>query len=433
MVSTKLQKFKIIGRAGVKSGYLKGVSVVKKAFLSKDKKVIETQNSNDKIAKVIIEALGELKGVSVKIAQLVALNMNFMPKEYLDELEKSFNKIPPLNKALIRKVIKRELNHYPDKLFDEFNLNVFASASLGQVHTAKIKNESVVVKVQYPNMKQSILNDMQILKYFLEKMAKSKRINHLIDEIRDRLLEEIDYESEAHYCEFFRKNLKIEGILVPKVYKKFSSNKVITSQKIEGKILNDFLLTNPTQKQRDKYAQMLFNSFFYSFYELKIFHADPNPGNYIFCEDGTLAIIDFGCIKKIEKTFTKFYSKLHLALISREDESEIIKMYEEIGMIEKMEKKEMKKHYQNFIKPLDSLYIEPFKAEIFDFSTHQDFSKKCFEAILKIQKNQIKSIDKFNQDFIFVDRTLLGLYAIFEKLKAKVNTNYAKNLMRKYQ
>ncbi len=431
IVSSKFQKFKVIGKAGIKSGYIKGKSTVKKAFLSKEKENDETSNSNQEIAKVIVEALGELKGVSVKIAQLLALNLNFLPKEYIDELEKSFNKVPPLNKALIIKVIKKELKDYPNMIFDTFDLDVFASASLGQVHLAKLHREKVVVKVQYPNMKQSILNDIDILKYFLQKVAKSKEINHLLDEIKDRLLEEIDYEREAYYYEYFRKNLKIDNIIIPKVYKNFTTKRVLTSQKIDGVILKEFLKSNPSQSTRDRYAQMLFNSFFYSLYNLGVIHADPNPGNYLFCKDEKLAIIDFGCVKKIDNEFLNFYSKLHLALIKREDEDEIINMYEEIGMIDKTNIKDMRKFYINTLKPLDSLYIEPFEVDIFDFATHKDFSKRGFEAILQIQKKQINSLDKLNQEFIFLDRTLLGLYAIFEKLQAKVDTSYAKKLMQK--
>jgi len=429
----KLQKSKVVGKATLKIGLSKGASIVKRSFLSSSKKEQEQKESNEKIAQIIIEALGELKGVSVKIAQQIGLNLTFLPDEVIAKLERSFNQIPPLNKAVVRKVLKSEFDCYPNELFNSFDMHVFAAASLGQVHCARIEGEAVAVKIQYPGIEQSIQNDIAVLKFILQKAAKSKHIDHLVDEIANRLMEEIDYEHEAANLLLFKKHLNIPSIIIPKLYAEQSTKKVITTQKLEGLILNDFLALSPSQEERNHYANLLFQSFFKSLYELKRVHADPNPGNYIFMENGKLGMIDFGCIKCVDEAFLKLYSKLHLAIISREDEGVIVDLYTQLGMIEPSTQEQMHDFYTKALKPLDTLYIEPFTQDHFDFKQHKDFSKRGFEALIEIQKYNARSIHKLNQEFIFLDRTLLGFYAIFEKLGAVVDTTYAKKWMEAYQ
>ena len=424
-------KSKVIGKATLKIGVAKGKSLVKRKFLSPSKKEQEKKENNEKIAEIIMEALGEIKGVSVKIAQQIGLNLTFLPQEFITKLEQSFNQIPPLNRAVVRKVIKSELNAYPHELFGSFDSEVFAAASLGQVHQATLDDVCVVVKIQYPGIEASIKNDMSVMRFVLQKATKSKEINHLVSEIADRLYEEIDYELESNNQSYFASHLQNPHIVIPKVYKKYSTSKVITTQKLNGLILKDFLATNPTQEERNHYANLLFQSFFDSLYHLHAIHADPNPGNYLFMESGKLGMIDFGCIKRVDEKFLRLYSKLHLALIERKDEAMIMEFYYQLGMIEKDEHKKMKEFYYKVLYPLDSLYIEPFVSGEFDFKKHHDFSKKGFEALMSIQKDNGYEMDELNQEFIFLDRTLLGLYAIFEKLGAVVDTNYAIELMRR--
>ena len=123
----KLSRGKVVGKALLKIGVKKT-----KSFVTGGDK---TQN-HEEIADIIFDALGELKGVSVKIAQQVALGMPFLPPAYIEKMGKSFNAIPTINKALVRKIIKTELGYYQQKAFDTFEMKAFGAASLGQVHKA---------------------------------------------------------------------------------------------------------------------------------------------------------------------------------------------------------------------------------------------------------------------------------------------------------
>lgn len=428
--TTKISRGAVVGKAMLKIGVAQSTGVVKRAFMSKEKKEESQNETHAEIAKVIIESLGTLKGISVKIAQQVALGLPFLPKEYLDEISKSFNSIPPINKALIRKIIKQELKAYPQEVFESFESEAFGAASLGQVHLATLNGEKLAVKVQYPGISKSIDSDLGVLKFALTRFAKGGNIDHLMDEVEARLNEEVDYEIEAENTEFFYNNLKHQLIVIPKIKEEFSTKTVLTSSFLEGDSFEEFLARNPSQEERNHYAQLIFNSFFMGLYHIQMIHADPNPGNFIFMADKKLGLIDFGCVKKLDDAFLTSFSKLHVALMDEISDEEVTQQYAAMGMIDYEEKEKMLEFYLEVIKPLDRIYIEIFHGDSYDFKENSDFSKRGFETIMEVQKKQITAVHNMNEDYIFVDRTLLGYYAMFEKMEATIDTRFAEKLIR---
>lgn len=420
--TSKLSRGKVVGKALLKIGVKKT-----KGYLSNTK----AQQTQEEIADVMFEALGELKGVSVKIAQQMALGMPFLPPAYLQKLSQAFASIPSINKALVRKIIKTELHENPQALFDSFEMDAFAAASLGQVHRASKETEALAVKVQYPGIKKSIESDMSIIHFVLKRFAKGKNIDHIISEIEARLYEEVDYLLEAQNCDFFRENMRNADIVIPKIYHEFSSQRVITSSLLEGLDFESYLASNPSQEEIDAYAQLIFDNFFESLYRLRAIHADPNPGNFLFLEGTKLGMIDFGCIKRVDKEFLERYGRLHLDLLDNVSDEALIPHYEQLGMIKTESPEKMLHFYQEVIKPLDRLYIEPLLGDSYDFKVHNDFSKRGFEAVFEVQKKQFHSVHQINEEYLFLDRTLLGYYALFEKMGAKIETKNIKNIMKK--
>jgi len=430
---SKKERGVVVGKAMVKIGVTKSKGAIKRAFMSKGNKEKSKKETHAQIAKVIIDSLGTLKGVSVKIAQQIALSLPFLPQEYLDEISKSFNSIPPINKALIRKIIKQELGEYPQNIFDTFESTPIGSASLGQVHLATKDNQKLAIKVQYPGIANSLESDLSVLRFALKRFAKGGNIDHLMAEIEERLYEEVDYLNEAKNTEFFYQNLKNELVVIPKIYPQFSTQRVLSSTFLEGDNFEQFLAKNPTQKERNHYAQLIFDTFFVSMYQLKIIHADPNPGNFIFMKDKKLGFIDFGCVKKFNLEFIEIFSKLHIYLLDEKSDEEIMELYAQEKMIDRDTPEKMLEFYREVIKPLDRIYIEVFKGSSYDFKENNDFSERGFKTILEVQKKSITAVHNMNEQYIFVDRTLLGYYAIFEKMEATINTSFAKSLIRKYR
>jgi len=428
--TTKRARGAVVGKAMVKIGVTQSKGVIKRAFMSKEKKEDSKKETHSEIAKVIIDSLGELKGVSVKVAQQIALGFPFLPQEYIDEISKSFSSVPPINRALIRKIIKQELGDYPQNIFDSFSATPLGSASLGQVHLATKDGEKLAIKVQYIGIANSIESDLSLLRFALKRFAKGGDIEHLMREIEDRLYEEVDYLHEAENTDYFYQNFKHKDIVIPKVYHNLTTKTVLTTSFIQGDSFEQFLAKNPTQKERNHYAQLIFDSFFMGMYYLKKVHADPNPGNFIFMSDGKLGLIDFGCIKVLKDEFIKSFSKLHRYLLDEKPDIEIVELYAQERMIDRDTPEKMLEFYQEVIKPLDRIYIEVFKEDKYDFKEHNDFSKRGFRTIMEVQKKSITAVHNMNEEYIFVDRTLLGYYAMFEKMEATIDTSFAKKLIR---
>ena len=421
---SKFSRASVVGKALFKIGKTKSTHFIMRK---------ENIQTHEEIADILFDALGELKGISVKIAQQIALGMPFLSPIYIEKMSQSFQSIPTINKALVRKIIKQELLENPQNIFDTFEMEAFASASLGQVHLAEKANEKLAVKVQYPGIKKSIQTDMSLIHFALKRFAKGKDVSHLIHEIEERLYEEVDYTLEAQNCEYFRKHITDKDIVIPRVYTTLSSTKVLTTSLIQGLDFTSFLANNPSQKQRDSYAQLIFDSFFDALYRLQRIHADPNPGNFIFMKDGKLGLIDFGCVKTISKTFLTQYNQLHLNLIDHKADTDIVPHYVDLGMISLESESQMLQFYQEVIKPLDTLYKEPLIDDSYDFSIQKDFSKRGFEMIFEVQQKQTHSVHKLNEQFLFINRTLLGYYALFEKMGAKIDVRKVKGMMRTYQ
>jgi len=111
-------------------------------------------------------------------------------------------------------------------------------------------------------------------------------------------------------------------------------------------------------------------------------------------------------------------------------DDEVVEQYANLGMIDEGEKSEMIDFYHRAIKPLDRIYIEIFKDHTYDFKANSDFSERGFNTIMEIQKQQREAVHKMNADFIFIDRTLLGYYSMFEKMEARIDTGFAQSLIR---
>jgi predicted unusual protein kinase regulating ubiquinone biosynthesis (AarF/ABC1/UbiB family) len=428
---TTIARGKVIGKTLMKIGANHTKGSIRKMLASNDAHQSIHEQTHEESAKIIIEALGELKGVSVKIAQQVMLALPFLPQSYQGEISKSFNAIPPINRALIRKIVKQELERYPEEVFEHFESTPFGSASLGQVHKGEYQGKTVALKVQYPGIATTITTDMGMVKFMLMRFAKGQNVDHLIEEINQRLFEEVDYTYEAKNLMFFKNNLVHSHIVIPEFYPELSTSKLLACSYVQGKTFGEFLQSHPTQEVRNHYAQLLFDTFFISLYDLKAIHADPNPGNFIFMENAQLGLIDFGCIKYVDEAFLVRYNKLHLSLIDGVEEDAIVRQYAELKMIDDGDIETMRSFYREIIQPLDTLYIDVLRGDFYDFGNDHHFSKKGFETILEVQKKQTHSVHKFNQEYLFLNRTLLGYYTIFEQLGARIDTRGAKELMRR--
>ena len=265
-----------------------------------------------KHAKQVRQELQTLRGPIMKVGQALSMQTHFLGSELVQKLSALQMHAPPMHSSLMHAQFKSSLGKYPEDLFRSFELEPFAAASLGQVHWAVTqRGEDVAVKIQYPAMREAIAADFQALRAagFAARVT-GHLPESVIRETERGILEETDYLKEARNIEYFRKALApLEFVRIPRVYPELSSDRVLTMSRICGLRLQDFLKTNPSQQLRDKHGVGLTCLFFFQLFRVQALHADPHPGNYLFNRDGTIGLVDFGCVKFLKPEVVRCYAQ----------------------------------------------------------------------------------------------------------------------------
>ncbi|MEE9343817.1 MAG: AarF/ABC1/UbiB kinase family protein [Gammaproteobacteria bacterium] len=423
-MSEKLPEGKLV-RAGIAGATAVRLSAahlkhkVKRPFLSAEQHQKNKEKLDDDNAQTLFKALTQLRGTALKIAQMMGLEQGLLPEAYRRELEKSFHQVPPINRVLVRKLILREFDKTPEKLFARFESQAFAAASLGQVHRAKDRNGSeLAVKIQYPGIHVAIESDLALIRKLAPGISNTKLVLHTLNEIELRLKEEIDYEIEADNTRWFKENVSLRGVTIPHIYPELSSQRVLTTEYIQGLHLGDWLATDPPQSIRNHAAQLLYDFFIYTSQNLQCLHADPNPGNYLFHEDGSVSVIDFGCIRKMSDKFTALFPKI-LRSYMNDDAESLFTAYEKMGMSYENFNDAF---YQKAIRPFGQWVALPFKTDSFDFGEHGSYSEQGKAPMKRL--HDLLKLDYVAEEFIFHNRTIYGLLKIFERMGATVRLRH---------
>jgi hypothetical protein len=284
-------------------------------LLSESGKAQRRARFQKKASQQVRAELGALKGAAMKVGQLLSMQSSVFPEETLRELAALQMHAPGMHATLARAQFKASLGKFPEDVFREFDPEPFAAASLGQVHRALTrKGEKVAVKIQYPAIRSAIENDFKVVR---SATFAPQLTGHLptaaIDEVQRGIMEETDYVNEAKNLKYFREQFEdIEWVTVPRVYEEFSSDRTLTMSFVEGRTLGGFLETKPSQPVRDLVGARLFELFEIQTCQLRALHADPHPGNYLFQSDGTIGMIDFGCVKRFDldwRELRRFYEE----------------------------------------------------------------------------------------------------------------------------
>jgi len=410
----KIKRGGIIGVTTAKAGLKKLEYLSRKPFLDDESIDEERERNDEEIARMIFSAIGMLKGAPVKLAQMFSMEIERLPEAYQKELLKAASQVPPINRALIRNVIKRELGDWPEKIFKSFESVPFAAASLGQVHRAvSFGGDNLAVKVQYPGIGEGVRSDVGMLKALLRMTPYSWLIDGAVGEIDAAIAEELDYTIEAKSTVFFRENLGIKNVIVPEVYEELSTGSVITTTFLDGQKLDEWLASGPEQEKRNYFGQLLCDLFMTCINKNNLIHADPNIGNFLFREDGNLGLIDFGCVKKLEKNFADDYKRV-LALIDKGDFASSIELSKLSGI--KYKKSRGEREFREFFSAWFEYITRPVRSEYFDFAENADYFSETKKFIPRIYN----FIDGYEGGMMYFGRTMYGLYRILHRMGARV-------------
>lgn len=274
-------------------------------------------------ARQVVDLLGDMKGAAMKIGQLASFYEFAAPGEYVatyqDALTMLQNAAPPMDPAASKKVIREEFGRPVEELFADFEDEAVAAASIGQVHRARLHSgETVAVKVQYPGVDEAVRSDLRNVSALTKlSVAVAPNIDpkEVAQEVKDRVLEELDYRREAanqiRFADLFDGH---PCIVIPKVYDELSRPRVLTQEFVEGRPFPEaFKLP---QDERDRVAEILFRFFYGSLNRFLIFSADPHPGNYLLLDDGRIAFLDFGLVRAVDPGQLEELKEIAQALIA---------------------------------------------------------------------------------------------------------------------
>lgn len=248
--------------------------------------------------------LEELGPTYIKVGQLLSVRHDVIPLEYILELSKLQDSTPSFSFEEAEAIIIEELRNSVDELFEYFDREPLACASIGQVHKARLKNgDEVVVKIQRPGIKEVIRSDLDIMHSIAKLLneyipeARLYRPVEVVNELSRSILAELDYKQEGWNAENFASNFKNNThIYIPKVYWDYTSNRVLTLQFIKGIKGNSLELIKKSDIEKKEIASVVANSFMQQIFKYGFFHADLHPGNIFVMEDNNVAFIDYGMI-----------------------------------------------------------------------------------------------------------------------------------------
>jgi predicted unusual protein kinase regulating ubiquinone biosynthesis (AarF/ABC1/UbiB family) len=418
--TSKTQRSAKFVKTGIKVGgnYIKHYS--KKLFnpaLNKDE--LNLDNATD-----IYNSLSELKGSALKVAQMLSMDKNILPKAYVDQFSLSLYNAPPLSGPLIVRTFTRYFGKTPFQIFDEFNISSTNAASIGQVHQASLEGKKLAVKIQYPGVGDSISSDLKMVKPFAFRLLgmSQKELEVYMSEVEERLLEETDYDLEIkRSIEFSEACKNIPNLIFPTYFPELSSKRIITMGWLNGLHMKEFMKTNPSQDICNQVGQALWDFYNFQQHELRAVHADPHPGNFLITPDGKLGVIDFGCIKEMPADFYEpFFSMTSTNML--QDKAKTIKTFRELEMIRKDDTPAQIEFFYQVYKEMIELFALPYMSQTFDFS-----KKEYFDNLYNYGE-RIARMPEFKQargvkHFIYVNRTNFGLYNMLHELGAMVRTD----------
>ena len=271
----------------------------------------------------VLEGAG---GVYVKLGQIAATRVDLLGRDVCDELATLQNRVPPEPRDGIAAVLAAELGDDLDAIFAEFDWEPLAAASIGQTHCARLRTgEAVVVKIQRPGIEATMERDLAALALLAE-MAQRRtafgrgvRSGEMLAQFADGLREELDFRREADAMAEMATRLGGSGaVRVPALHRHLCTRRVLVQERFEGRTVSDLAVLDTAGVDRGRLADELLRSMLDQIMRLGFFHADPHPGNVFVLDDGTLGMIDFGAVGRLDSIQQSAIVDMMLALGQRD-------------------------------------------------------------------------------------------------------------------
>lgn len=425
-----------IGRAGklVRTGVKVGGNYVKYYSKKLVNPELDKEELNENNAQDIYNGLKTLKGSALKVAQMLSMEKNLLPRAYVEKFSLAQFSVPPLSAPLVRKTFKKYFKKYPEEIFDHFEQNSVNAASIGQVHKAEKNGKSLAVKIQYPGVAQSIHSDLAIVRPIALKMfnLKGQDTDKFFKEVEAKLLEETDYRLEIkRSIEMSESCGIIPRLKFPRYYEELSSERIITMDWMNGIHLSDFTSSDFDPELAQDLGQTLWDFYMFQMHGLKKVQADPHPGNFLVSEEGDLVAIDFGCVKEVPEEFYTPYFEL-AKRENLEDEELFEKTLSDLEILTDSDSPRERDFFKVLFKEMLGLFTTPFHKEEFDFGDPVFWSEIASLSERFARDEHIRKMNgnRGSKHFLYINRTFFGLYHLLHDLRANVKVNQYQKYMK---
>jgi predicted unusual protein kinase regulating ubiquinone biosynthesis (AarF/ABC1/UbiB family) len=365
-------------------------------------------------AQDVADTLGTMKGVLMKLGQLASYVDDGLAPPARRALGRLQDSVPPMSPELAAGVIAAELGAPPEEVFGEWDPLPIAAASIGQVHRAITRDgRAVAVKVQYPGIAETIaadLGNVGLLRSLLRMAAPSQDVTELIEELRQRITEELDYlreaDSQRRFAAYFDGH---PTITVPRIIDELSTARVITSELATGARFAQML--DWSQEEKDAAAETIYRFTFHSLYELHAFNGDPHPGNYLFEPGGRVTFLDFGLVKDFTADELEPLVAMIQALCIEHDTEKFRRAMEDAGFLTPgapIPTDQVVEHMSLFY---DTVAVPGRKTMTSEYASSVARRYVDFKSPLAAYANIPRS-------YVIVQRINLGLFAILGRMSA---------------
>ncbi len=362
-------------------------------------------------AEELVKEMGRLKGLVMKFGQIAS----YMPGAMSPEAQAILARLQSASTAMasekVEAAIEDELGAPPGELFEDFESQPFAAASIGQVHRARFEGRDVAVKVQYPGIEELVASDLETVGLLTRLSTLGTAIDGkaVVEELRARLLEECDYRIEARSQTLFRSLWADHPERsVPQVSTERSSRRVLTTELSGGQNFHEFA-KSAGQAERNRTGEILFDTCFSTLFHRCVYNADPHPGNYLVHEDGSVTFLDYGCVRWFEPSMIDTWKRVALAVVDNR-RADFREHFTELGLAPRKGKFDWDHQWQ----VMQYLYRPFLQKEPFTYTV--DYVRQSYAVLLLENPNRNRST--MPPEWLFLNRLQWGLNAVLAELRA---------------
>lgn len=410
-----------IGMQGAKYAGTRATNLIRGEQVSHEK----MDHRHVETAAKMVQVLGQMKGAAMKIGQFASfIDIEFIPEEYREIYQEQLASLrddaPAMPWEEVEKVLVDEFEGEPvEAVFESIEPEALAAASIGQVHRGVLHDgRRVAVKIQYPGVAEALEADLRnagILMQLARALAPGLDAKAVTRELRERILEELDYEYEAQNQRAFARAYRGHPfIYVPDVITRLSRRRVLVTELVEGIGFEE--IRKLDREQRSRFGEILYRGSFGSIYHLQHFNADPHPGNYILMDDGRVAFLDFGMTKKLDREQIMLEQRA-VDAAARGNPEELGRALNDLGFIKRPSKVDAER-LMNHVRAVGGWYMEDRDLEI-----TPDLVMQVIEATHdpRSEYYDLMRRESIPAEELMGRRMEIGVLAVLGQLRAKRN------------